>query len=258
MHSPEEKEKELKHLLTAQPFDTPQGQDEVLKKRLRQAEAYVELENGIAVLSDFLHGKGHILSGSFGRLVGIAQSPVTIDSAFEDEIFGCIPPDDLLERHVMELHYYRFTQTLAPDRRKDYHGVCQVRFRLTDGSLVPVLHRTCYLECLPNGSVWLGLCLYTPCGNAEGQHPVPPQIIDYATGRTIPTDDYGRLGRQLLSPRETEVLALLAQGYSSKQIADRLCIATNTVHRHRQNILTALQVSNTAMAVQIAIRLNLI
>ena len=111
---------------------------------------------------------------------------------------------------------------------------------------------------LPNGSVWLGLCLYTPCGNAEGQHPVPPQIIDYATGRTIPTDDYGRLGRQLLSPRETEVLALLAQGYSSKQIADRLCIAINTVHRHRQNILTALQVSNTAMAVQIAIRLNLI
>lgn len=258
MHSPEEKEKELKHLLTAQPFDTPQGQDEVLKRRIRQAEAYVELENGIAVLSDFLHGKGHILSGSFGRLVGIAQSPVTIDSAFEDEIFGCIPPDDLLERHVMELHYYRFTQTLAPDRRKDYHGVCQVRFRLTDGSLVPVLHRTCYLECLPNGSVWLGLCLSTPCGNAEGQHPVPPQIIDYATGRTIPTDDYGRLGRQLLSPRETEVLALLAQGYSSKQIADRLCIAINTVHRHRQNILTALQVSNTAMAVQIAIRLNLI
>lgn len=45
MHSPEEKEKELKHLLTAQPFDTPQGQDEVLKRRIRQAEAYVELEN---------------------------------------------------------------------------------------------------------------------------------------------------------------------------------------------------------------------
>ena len=43
MHSPEEKEKELKHLLTAQPFDTPQGQDEVLKRRIRQAEAYVEL-----------------------------------------------------------------------------------------------------------------------------------------------------------------------------------------------------------------------
>ena len=255
MHKQEEK---LKQLLSYQPFDDRPGRQEVLEKRKRQAEAFVEIENGIAVLSDYLHARSYIWAGSFGRLIGIGHSPATISSAFEDEIFGCIPPDDLLERHVMELHYYRFTQTLAPDRRKDYHGVCQVRFRLTDGSLVPVLHRTCYLECLPNGSVWLGLCLYTPCGNAEGQHPVPPQIIDYATGRTIPTDDYGRLGRQLLSPRETEVLALLAQGYSSKQIADCLCIATNTVHRHRQNILTALQVSNTAMAVQIAIRLNLI
>ena len=44
----------------------------------------------------------------------------------------------------------------------------------------------------------------------------------------------------------------------SKQIADALCISVNTVHRHRQNILAALQVNNTAAAVQIGLRLRLI
>lgn len=62
----------------------------------------------------------------------------------------------------------------------------------------------------------------------------------------------------MLSPREKEVLALLAKGESSKQIAQGLCLSVNTIYRHRQNILTALQVNNTAAAVEIGLRLHLI
>ncbi len=39
-----------------------------------------------------------------------------------------------------------------------------------------------------------------------------------------------------LSDRETEVLVLIAQGLSSKEIADRLCISIHTVNTHRKNI----------------------
>ena len=39
-----------------------------------------------------------------------------------------------------------------------------------------------------------------------------------------------------LSDRETEVLLLVAQGCSSKEIADRLCISIHTVNTHRKNI----------------------
>ncbi len=62
----------------------------------------------------------------------------------------------------------------------------------------------------------------------------------------------------MLSPREKTVLSLLSKGRSSKQIADILHISVNTVYRHRQNILASLQVSNTAAAVEIALRLHLI
>ena len=71
-------------------------------------------------------------------------------------------------------------------------------------------------------------------------------------------ETYERIDRKMLSAREATILSLLAKGQSSKQIADALHISVNTVYRHRQNILTALQVSNTASAVEVALRLRLI
>jgi DNA-binding CsgD family transcriptional regulator len=44
-----------------------------------------------------------------------------------------------------------------------------------------------------------------------------------------------------LTPREMEVLRLMASGYTSWQIANRLAIATGTVRTHVQNIMTKLQ-----------------
>ena len=49
-----------------------------------------------------------------------------------------------------------------------------------------------------------------------------------------------------LSERELEVAALIAQGLTNKQIAERLFIATGTVERHVANILGKLDMSNRA------------
>ena len=48
------------------------------------------------------------------------------------------------------------------------------------------------------------------------------------------------------------------KGVPSKQIADKLNISIYTVDRHRQDILASLKVANTAAAVEIALRMNLI
>ena len=54
------------------------------------------------------------------------------------------------------------------------------------------------------------------------------------------------------------MLTLIGQGQSSRQIAEQLHIAVNTVSRHRQNILQTIKVQNTAAAVEIATRLHLL
>lgn len=49
-----------------------------------------------------------------------------------------------------------------------------------------------------------------------------------------------------ISRREKEVLTLLAQGYSSKQIADKLFISDHTTMTHRKNLIQKFKVKNTA------------
>ena len=61
-----------------------------------------------------------------------------------------------------------------------------------------------------------------------------------------------------LTPREREVLALLASGRSSKEIARRLVISPRTVSTHVQHILAKLDVSNRARAIALAHRAGLV
>lgn len=61
-----------------------------------------------------------------------------------------------------------------------------------------------------------------------------------------------------LTPREKEVLELVAQGHSTKQIADKLGIGTRTVESHRVNMLKKMKVNNTAELVRKAIEMKIL
>ncbi|HWI57289.1 MAG TPA: response regulator transcription factor [Bacillota bacterium] len=49
-----------------------------------------------------------------------------------------------------------------------------------------------------------------------------------------------------LTSRETEVLQLIAEGFSNKQIAGELCISVKTVEKHRQQVLNKLNIRDIA------------
>lgn len=61
-----------------------------------------------------------------------------------------------------------------------------------------------------------------------------------------------------LTPREEQVLALLAEGLANKAIADRLGISDQTVKFHVAAILGKLGVANRTEAVRVAVRRGLI
>lgn len=49
----------------------------------------------------------------------------------------------------------------------------------------------------------------------------------------------------MITPKEREILLLIADGLSSKQIAERLRISFYTVQTHRKNMLAKMGVKNT-------------
>ncbi|MEY4387913.1 MAG: hypothetical protein RLY20_3196 [Verrucomicrobiota bacterium] len=61
-----------------------------------------------------------------------------------------------------------------------------------------------------------------------------------------------------LSPRERQIVQMLAEGRTNKQTADALGITTNTVETHRKNILNKIQAHSSADLVRYAIRQKLI
>jgi DNA-binding NarL/FixJ family response regulator len=56
-----------------------------------------------------------------------------------------------------------------------------------------------------------------------------------------------------VTQRETEILSMVAVGYNSKGIADRLCISVPTVRKHRENLMRKLGLHSTAAVTAYAI-----
>jgi DNA-binding CsgD family transcriptional regulator len=61
-----------------------------------------------------------------------------------------------------------------------------------------------------------------------------------------------------LSPREREVLQLIAEGYSNKQIAEILSISVKTVQAHRMNLMAKLDLHDRADLIKYAIQRKII
>jgi two-component system, NarL family, response regulator NreC len=60
-------------------------------------------------------------------------------------------------------------------------------------------------------------------------------------------------GLQSLTPREIEIIQLLAEGNITREIANKLFISEKTVDRHKTNILNKLNLKNTAQLVKVAV-----
>lgn len=84
---------------------------------------------------------------------------------------------------------------------------------------------------------------------AAGEMHVPPAVLRrLATLRAGPA----------ITPKEREILSLIAEGRANKEIATQLAISEDTVKRHVSNILSKLEVNDRAQAVVEAIRRGIV
>ncbi|PCH96966.1 MAG: hypothetical protein COB85_03110 [Bacteroidetes bacterium] len=89
------------------------------------------------------------------------------------------------------------------------------------------------------------------------------QIVDKMM-RAGGSDDLSKLAEEIacdpikISTRELDIIKLIAEGNTNKEIAEELFISTHTVMTHRKNIMSKLGINNTAGIVLYAVRENLI
>ncbi|MEO8953786.1 MAG: response regulator transcription factor [Ktedonobacteraceae bacterium] len=96
---------------------------------------------------------------------------------------------------------------------------------------------------------------------ASGQSLLDPTMTGQATNRLTNLSTHG-LQRQIpggeLTEREREVLALVARGYTNKQIAESLCVSEKTARNHVSHILEKLGLARRSEAAAFAVEHKLV
>jgi len=88
-------------------------------------------------------------------------------------------------------------------------------------------------------------------------------FLSPSISRTVIDASLGKIERadkepfDLLTPREREVVQLIAEGYTNKQIAVKLFISVKTVDAHRSHIMDKLDIHDVATLVKYAVRRGL-
>lgn len=98
---------------------------------------------------------------------------------------------------------------------------------------------------------------------ADGQLAVEPQLLREALATLDEVPPTGQTARQraeqyALTPREHDVLLLVAEGLTNKEIGGRLSVSEDTVKKHVQNIIWKLRAVDRTQAAIMALRLGLL
>jgi DNA-binding NarL/FixJ family response regulator len=77
-------------------------------------------------------------------------------------------------------------------------------------------------------------------------------------GSSTGDDPAAEAGLECLTPRQTEVLRLVARGLTNAQVADLLFLSRRTVHAHLRDIFRKLKVSHRSQATRWAVQHGLV
>ena len=93
---------------------------------------------------------------------------------------------------------------------------------------------------------------------ARGETYLSPPVSKPVIMEYIRRTNAGRNSRERLSPRQTQILKLIAEGKTTKQVALELAISVKTVETHRSALMMRVGVRDVAGLVRYAVRIGLV
>jgi len=93
---------------------------------------------------------------------------------------------------------------------------------------------------------------------STGKKYLSDKITEVLIEDYIGKEDYNKEGKSILTSRESEVIKLLAEGKSIREISELLFVSVKTIGTHKQNILDKLELKSTADIVKYALKQGII
>ena len=171
-----------------------------------------------------------------------------------DQIYDRVK-DSNVERFVDDVEDIFSFSLAEPERSKPYRNVFSAAYELHNGKKhVPYLRQSFTLRGSDNGIITHTVGVYTlqPSNAYEKKMSVLGQDAIYFHS------PFAKFFEEIFSIRELQILKLISQGYSARQIAEKLFISKLTVDTHRKNMINKLEVNNTPHLVGLAKDMRLI
>ena len=177
---------------------------------------------------------------------------------YQKDDFACM-------NHNIFTHVVEFLKSKPQEDHDKYLFTHNYRWKKKDGTFATILQKRSFITSPVTGLplISFGSCLDVSSFNHDHKM---VHVIDKMTGRdnniileNITTDFFFPDAEEtLLTKREKEILYWMADGLSSKQMADKLFIAENTIANHRKNILQKTNSKNVAELIRYAINNGII
>ena len=230
----------------------------ILNYHLPFLERLDSIEKSSVAVFDLYRMKYQFITNKFKYLAGYDRDQALAEGI--DYFFRLMHPADL--PHVLDtsLQTMSFLFDLPPAERKDYKLSFDFRIRKADGNYLRMIQQVVVLELDKSGKIWLVMAINDIAPYNDDTAKIRRQLVNMKSGEfyLFPTETKEASQKPVLSHREIEILGLIAQGYLSKEIADKLFISVNTVNNHRQKILAKMNVANSSEAVKYAAGLGLV
>lgn len=160
---------------------------------------------------------------------------------------------------------FAFLQAIRPEQHPNYVFTYNLSLKNRKNEYKNFIQRNIFIKSDSNGSPLLSLGMVVNIDNYPTRHVVSHKIerVDSNVMLDSPalvskTNYFLRDEQGQLTKREIEILSLLADGKSSKEIANRLFISEGTVNIHRKNMLQKTNCVNVAALVAYGARTHLI
>lgn len=209
------------------------------------ARSMAAIENVIAVVSDLRSGTSRIFNGAFADILGVADYNEE-NSIWEKKILSLMSETEQEEKLIAELRFFHYLKRIGRGRQHRYL-MSKLKFNDRNGRPITVLHRMYYIYDSDSDAVSHAICLYGPLSVDFKGKSVAVNSLTGVYEELNPQSD-----SKILSSRERQVLSLIDSGLKSREIAEKLNISLHTVSRHRQEILSKLQVKNSIEACRLA------
>lgn len=170
-------------------------------------------------------------------------------------IYNLLHPDDqafVLKCTLKTIEYTRKPDACNKDKTQWVFSLT-FRFLHKSGHYVWVERHACCYKSDRLGNMVYALCFYTDITHIKKNNYID---CNWHTNEAEPIDISGLINEfkaSIFTKRETEIIGLIAEGLTAKQIAALLCIADETVMTHRKNILRKANATNCAQLVRFAI-----